>query len=443
MFKEYRISDIGEVIGGGTPSTKNDEYWNGNIPWISPKDLTGYNSVYISYGENFITDKGLKSGTRLLPKDTVLFSSRAPIGYIALAANDICTNQGFKSIVCDHSKVNPLYLYYYLKSNINYIKLFGSGATFPEISGSSMKKIKINIFESIDYQKKVANSIYKYDELIEVNNKRIKLLEQAAEELYKEWFVRFRFPNYQSAEFENEKPNGWHFGDESNMKRPKGWKYTKFKKLGLFKRGKNITASEMVEGNIPVISAGIEPSGYHNKPNVYGKSLTISASGANAGFLKYNLKNIWAADCLYYQDDELLWYVYNTLKFLQPVISNMQCGAAQPHVYPKNISKLCIIIPPKSLIKKFCNTVTPFYNEIKQLNQKNEILIKQRDLLLPRLMSGKLSVETKTGSVPKVKKIISFDKFCSNMGMAARAKSISDEDLRAMYEAYIDDDATE
>ena len=84
MFKEYRISDIGEVIGGGTPSTKNDEYWNGNIPWISPKDLTGYNSVYISYGKNFITDKGLKSGTRLLPKDTVLFSSRAPIGYIAL-----------------------------------------------------------------------------------------------------------------------------------------------------------------------------------------------------------------------------------------------------------------------------------------------------------------------------------------------------------------------
>lgn len=393
MFKEYRISDIGEVIGGGTPSTKNDEYWNGNIPWISPKDLTGYNSVYISYGENFITDKGLKSGTRLLPKDTVLFSSRAPIGYIALAANDICTNQGFKSIVCDHSKVNPLYLYYYLKSNINYIKLFGSGATFPEISGSSMKKIKINIFKSIDYQKKVANSIYKYDELIEVNNKRIKLLEQTAEELYKEWFVRFRFPNYQSAEFENEKPNGWHFGDESNMKRPKGWEYTKFKKLGLFKRGKNITASEMVEGNIPVISAGIEPSGYHNKPNVYGKSLTISASGANAGFLKYNLKNIWAADCLYYQDDELLWYVYNTLKFLQPVISNMQCGAAQPHVYPKNISKLCIIIPPKSLIKKFCNTVTPFYNEIKQLNQKNEILVKQRDLLLPRLMSGKLEVK--------------------------------------------------
>lgn len=342
------------------------------------------------------------------------------------------------------NKLNSKYLYYWLFSD------FGKAPLLACAIGSSQGAITIDILNRFKIacpdrkiQDVIVSVLSRYDELIEINNKRIKLLEQAAEELYKEWFVRFRFPNYQSAEFENEKPNGWHFGDESNMKRPKGWEYTKFKKLGLFKRGKNITASEMVEGNIPVISAGIEPSGYHNKPNVYGDSLTISASGANAGLLKYNLKNIWAADCLYYQDDELLWYVYNTLKFLQPVITNMQCGAAQPHVYPKNISKLCIIIPPKSLIKKFCNIVTPFYNEIKQLNQKNEILIKQRDLLLPRLMSGKLSVETKKGSVPKVKKIISFDKFCSNIGMAARAKFISDEDLRAMYEAYIDDDATE
>ncbi|WP_315553765.1 restriction endonuclease subunit S [Alloprevotella tannerae] len=75
----YKISEIGEVVGGGTPSTTNKDFWGGGIPWISPKDLTGYNSIYISHGENFLTPKGLKSGTRLLPKDTVLFSSRAPI----------------------------------------------------------------------------------------------------------------------------------------------------------------------------------------------------------------------------------------------------------------------------------------------------------------------------------------------------------------------------
>jgi type I restriction enzyme S subunit len=108
MFKEYRVSQIGEVVGGGTPSTKIEEYWNGDIPWISPKDLTDYNSVYISYGENYITKKGLnKSGTRLLPENTVLLSSRAPIGYVALAANPICTNQGFKNIICNEKLVNP------------------------------------------------------------------------------------------------------------------------------------------------------------------------------------------------------------------------------------------------------------------------------------------------------------------------------------------------
>ena len=117
MLKEYRVCEIGEVVGGGTPSTDIDEYWNGSIPWISPKDLTGYSSVFISEGENNISEAGLnKSGTRLLPKNTLLFSSRAPIGYVAIAQNPLCTNQGFKSIICNERIVDPLYLYYYIKS---------------------------------------------------------------------------------------------------------------------------------------------------------------------------------------------------------------------------------------------------------------------------------------------------------------------------------------
>ena len=118
---ECKISDIGTVVGGATPSTKKTEnYEDGKIAWITPKDLSVFSGRYIGRGERNITETGLKScSTQLMPQNTVLFSSRAPIGYIALAANDICTNQGFKSIVCDHSKVNPLYLYYYLKSNIS------------------------------------------------------------------------------------------------------------------------------------------------------------------------------------------------------------------------------------------------------------------------------------------------------------------------------------
>ena len=84
--------------------------------------------------------------------------------------------------------------------------------------------------------------------------------------------------------------------------------------------------------------------------------------------------------------------IYHSLKYIQPVISNLQCGAAQPHVYPKSINKLCIIIPNDQMIKEYCRIVTPFYEEIGKLKKGNDNLVKQRDLLLPRLMSGKLEV---------------------------------------------------
>lgn len=214
-----------------------------------------------------------------------------------------------------------------------------------------------------------------------------------AENFYKEWFVRFRFPGYEYVEFEEKKPKGWKVGTEDKKHfAPITFKYDEFGNIGSFVRGKNLTAAKMVKGDIPVISAGLRPSGYHNKANVYGVNLTISASGANAGYLKYNMTDVWAADCSYYQDDATIWFVYNTLKYLQPVISNLQCGAAQPHVYPKNLNKLCVLIPTDELIHKYNNFVKPYYDEIKILNQHNQLLIKQRDMLLPRLMSGKLEV---------------------------------------------------
>ena len=119
----------------------------------------------------------------------------------------------------------------------------------------------------------------------------------------------------------------------------------------------------------------------------------MSASGANAGYLKYNLGDIWAADCSDYQNDSNIWYVYHSLNFIKKAIENLQVGSAQPHVYPKNINKLCIMIPKQQYIEKFNELVKPFYREINTINQKNRNLIKQRDLLLPRLMSGKLEIK--------------------------------------------------
>ncbi|ORJ30824.1 hypothetical protein ATE35_04700 [Streptococcus oralis subsp. tigurinus] len=291
-------------------------------------------------------------------------------------------------------KLNSKFLYYWIDSSFGTQTLWNRtiGSAQPALTIDSIKKLSIPV-PSKAVQDKISTTLTTFDQIIENNNKRIKLLEQMAENLYKEWFVRFRFPGYEDVEFEEKKPRGWQVVTEDKKHFTATiFKYDEFKNIGSFLRGKNITAAKMVEGDIPVISAGLQPSGYHNEANVFGENLTISASGANAGYLQYHLQDIWAADCSYYQDDAIIWFVYNTLKFLQPVIINLQCGAAQPHVYPKNINKLCVLIPTEELIYKYNDFVKPYYDEIKILNQRNQSLTKQRDMLLPRLMSGKLEV---------------------------------------------------
>ena len=292
------------------------------------------------------------------------------------------------------NELYPIYLKYVLKSQqwYGFVNNFISGSAQPGMNAKVFGKFQIPFF-NYEIQKRISNILSTYDKLIENNNKQIKLLEQMAENLYKEWFVRFRFPGHKNVKLKEQKPRGWQVGTEKKKHFiPTSFKYDKFRNIGSFVRGKNITAKQMIKGDIPVISAGLQPSGYHNEANICGTSLTISASGANAGYLQYHMNDIWAADCSYYQDDTKIWFVYNTLKYLQPVISNLQCGAAQPHVYPKNINKLFVLVPTEELIYKYNDFVKTYYEEIKILNQHNQILTKQRDLLLPRLMSGKLEV---------------------------------------------------
>ena len=139
-WKEGTLSDIGTVVAGGTPSKAKEEYYAENgIAWITPKDLSVDKSVFISHGENDISDLGYeKSSATKMPAGTVLFSSRAPIGYIAIAANEVTTNQGFKSVV-PNDNVGTAYIYFLLKQLLPTIENMASGSTFKEISGSAMK----------------------------------------------------------------------------------------------------------------------------------------------------------------------------------------------------------------------------------------------------------------------------------------------------------------
>ncbi|KLE15978.1 restriction endonuclease subunit S [Clostridium sp. C8] len=164
-----KIKEIGEVVAGGTPSTKNVEYYDGDIPWITPKDLSGYQRKFISKGERSITTLGLqKSSAKLMRKGTVLFSSRAPIGYIVIAQNDVSTNQGFKSIVCNEDIINNNYVYYYLKFHKEKIENVASGSTFKEISGTTMKMLDI-LVPTMELLNKFKEVVKAYDNVLITN----------------------------------------------------------------------------------------------------------------------------------------------------------------------------------------------------------------------------------------------------------------------------------
>lgn len=169
---ECTLDKLGEIVGGATPSTKCEDYYGGSIPWITPKDLSSFKGRYITSGERNITEKGLAScSAQMMPKDAVLFTSRAPIGYVAIASQSVCTNQGFKSIVVN-DKADPLFVYYLLKYNKDAIEAMGSGTTFKEVSGKTMRAVKVRIPLDVSYQKRIAAVLDSLDTKIE-NNERI------------------------------------------------------------------------------------------------------------------------------------------------------------------------------------------------------------------------------------------------------------------------------
>ncbi|MBF2755411.1 MAG: restriction endonuclease subunit S [Gammaproteobacteria bacterium AqS3] len=189
-WHKVRLGDIASIISGGTPSTKNSENYNGEISWITPRDLSSHNERYISYGERSITQKGLDSSSaKLLPPNTVLFTSRAPIGYIAIAKNEVATNQGFKNLILQEGN-EPEFFYYLLKHITPTIKSYASGSTFLEISKSVLKSIEV-IIPSSKLQKAIAHILGTLDDKIEHNQKKITVLEEIAKAIFKSWFVDF------------------------------------------------------------------------------------------------------------------------------------------------------------------------------------------------------------------------------------------------------------
>ena len=307
--------------------------------------------------------------------------------------------EGFSEINCANIVfARPVdkcgFLGYYFRSpqGQGVLQSLSTGSAQGVINTGAIDSIKIKC-PDLPTQKKIASILSAYDELIENNMQRIKLLEEMAEEIYKEWFVRMRFPGYQDAKFFDKDGNEVPHGTVGAL--PEGWVDGKVGDLVEIKKGKNITQSTITEGRVPVVAGGLTPAYYHNTSNTKSPTITISASGANSGFVNLYYEDIWASDCSFIDSEMTEWvfFFYSTLRVRQKEVYHLQKGSAQPHVYPKDIMGLNIKYPTGDLITKFEELIKPFYEEIGILKNKNQVLQETRDLLLPRLISGKLSVE--------------------------------------------------
>ena len=389
---ECKISDIGTVVGGATPSTKKPEnYENGTIAWITPKDLSTFTGRYIQCGERNITEIGLKScSTQLLPKDTVLFSSRAPIGYVAIAANEVCTNQGFKSVV-PNENTDPLFLYYLLKYNKDKIEGMGSGTTFKEVSGNTMKNIVVSVPTDKKVQERISSMLGSIDDKIEENERINNNLEQQTQAIFKSWFVDFEL-NYGIM------PSDWKISQLGSIAKIS----TK-----VFSPAKNPNV-EVEHYSIPAYDEKRYPV-FETSNGIKSNKYRLSSNSVMISKLNPDTKRIWRPYCI--SDNPICsteFIVYEPINplnrdFIYSIIDSIGFSAflcshttgstnSRQRATPSITLTYDIIVPDEKTIRAFCSIVSPMYDTIENNIKENQKLAETRDKLLPKLMSGELDV---------------------------------------------------
>lgn len=176
---------------------------------------------------------------------------------------------------------------------------------------------------------------------------------------------------------------------------PEGWEVSPFSEWVKITKGKSITKKTIVEGDVPVVAGGLKPAYFHNAHNVNGPAITISASGANAGYVNLYFENIWASDCSYISQSAtpMFFLQYVALRYNQKKIFDMQTGAAQPHIYPKDFERLMIAVPKEELCRKLEDVFASFFGAVANNKQQNIELEALRDTLLPKLLSGEITLD--------------------------------------------------
>lgn len=394
-----RIDDLGTVNRGKSKHRpRNDSILFGGLyPFIQTADVKKANLYITEYNETY-SDIGMAQ-SKLWDKGTLCITIAANIAESAILGIDACFPDSVVGFIPHKGKSDLKFVKYLLDEFKVYMQQISKGTTQDNLSLEKLRRVKFNVPE-YSMQVKIANILSTYDDLIENNNHRIALLEKAAQELYKEWFVRYRFPGHDTAEFENGLPKGWRIQQAQNIFDITIGRTPDRKQFDYFTNNENdalwVSISDMKDNVFITRSSEYltdEAVNKVNMPMVEADTVLLSFK-LSVGRVAITTKLSCTNEAIAHfktNDKDLLEYTYLYLKLFnyQNLGNTSAIGNA---VNSTIIKKMKFVMPDRKLLEEFRNSVKDIFAEIKKLKLSNENLIKQRDLLLPRLMSGNLEV---------------------------------------------------
>lgn len=391
------LSDLVDVIGGGTPKTTEDSYWNGSIPWLSVKDFCG-DKKYVYNTEKSITVEGLNnSSTKLLHKDNIIISARGTVGELAMIPYDMAFNQSCFGLIPKGNN-DPHFVYYLLKDKVRSLKSQTQGSVFDTITKATFDRIECADYSEED-QRRIASILSSLDRKIELNNKINSDLEEMAQAIFKNWFVDFE-------PFKDGK-----FVDSELGMIPEGWKVGRLTDVIKLMPGGTPKTSEPLywdNGTIPFFSPKdvngvycfatekhITEAGLNKcSSNLYPKDTIFITCRGTVGKvclvacdMAMNQSN-YAIKAI---DGYSQYYVFFLVKSVVERLIKKSNGAVFSAITSKDFDEE-ILIPSQKAVEDFTNVIDGFFRRIFAIGTENSRLSLLRDTLLPRLMSGELEV---------------------------------------------------
>jgi type I restriction enzyme S subunit len=399
----YKLEEIcKKIVSGGTPLTSKREYYeNGNIPWLKTTEI---HKEIIRETETYITAEGLKnSSAKLIPASSIIvamYGDGGTAGNVALTRIPLTTNQACCNLIIDETKADPGFIYYYLKANYNNLVNLKSGGSQQNLNALTIRKFPV-LLPDLPIQQNISTILFAYESLIEINNQRIKLLEETARELYKEWFVRMRFPGYKKYRFEKGIPVGWEIntcyyfsdvkgGGTPSTTNPIYWNG----QINFFTPTDHSNSFYIIETEKKITERGLKESSTKLFPK-YSTFITARGTVGNICLAGEQMAMNQSCFGIVPHNEEDCFFTFLFTDLMVSYLKQVASGATFDAITLNTFKKYKSIIPEEVIRNKFNQIVSPIFFQIENLIHQNTQLRQIRDRLLPRLISGKLKVKAK------------------------------------------------